>query len=68
MESLISIGLSITLAIVLFLALRSVMLWYWKIPEMIKHQKEQIRLLKKMVDEKSDGLTKDEKELVEKLR
>ena len=47
METIVIIGI----AIVVFIALREVFCWYYKINETIKLQKEQIRLLLKIAGE-----------------
>jgi len=42
--------LVIAIFIVLFIVLRKVNLWYWKIDDSIKNQEEQIRLLKELTE------------------
>ena len=60
------IAIVIVISILMFFLIRNIMLWYWKITELIKNQKEQIRLLRKIAGEnQADPETKD---LVEKLR
>jgi len=51
METIIGGAVTLLFFILIFLAMRSIMLWYWKIPDIIKYQKEQIRLLKKIAGE-----------------
>ncbi len=50
---IISLLMGLGIILVVFLILRNIMLWYWKVPDIVKNQQEQIRLLKKVVDEKN---------------
>jgi hypothetical protein len=45
------IGLIVAGAIILFLAVREIMTWYWKIDTILKYQQEQTGLLKQLLDE-----------------
>jgi hypothetical protein len=45
------IGLIVAGAIILFLAVREIMTWYWKIDTILKYQQEQTDLLKQLLDE-----------------
>lgn len=45
------IGLIVAGAILLFLAVREIMTWYWKIDTIIKHQSEQSELLRQVLAE-----------------
>jgi hypothetical protein len=76
--------LTLIIGFVIFLLLREVMTWYWKINEMIELQKENNRLLKIIIegiaekeddislelidDEKGNVITKPKKSLREKLK
>ncbi len=46
--------IAIIIAIVIFLALRAIMLWYWKIDEIIQNQRKTNFLLKKIAEK--DGV------------
>lgn len=60
-RSLITFIVGFVIIIVLFLALRALMLWYWKVNILIENQEEQIRLLKKIAGEK-EIISKEKKE------
>ena len=47
-QGLISISIIIAICLGLFLVLRAVVLWYWKIDKLVANQETQIRLLKKL--------------------
>ena len=49
MGSLFMSLLSLLIFIVLFLVFRSVILWYWKVDQIVKNQKEQIEGMKLIV-------------------
>jgi hypothetical protein len=48
-----------------FLLLREVLLWYWKINEIVQNQKKTNYLLAKILYEKGGELTDDEKKWLE---
>ncbi|HEY9048260.1 MAG TPA: hypothetical protein VIN08_20275 [Ohtaekwangia sp.] len=50
--------LAIGFCILLFLALRALFLWYWKINEIVNNQKTQIRLLSDLLQEIKKNSTK----------
>jgi uncharacterized membrane protein YqiK len=43
--------LGFSICIVLFLALRMLFLWYWRVDTIVENQEIQIRLLKKLLEE-----------------
>jgi hypothetical protein len=45
------IGLIVAGAIILFLAVREIMTWYWKIDTILKYQDEQTELMKQILIE-----------------
>ncbi len=50
MGEIFGLLLSLAIFILIFLALRGLFLWYWKINLMILNQEKQIDLLRKLVD------------------
>lgn len=44
----LAFGLAITIGI--FLAIRAIVLWYWKIDTIVENQQKQIQLLTQLVD------------------
>jgi CHASE3 domain sensor protein len=50
-QELFALVLIIGFCFMLFLALRAVVLWYWKINEIVNNQQQQIRLLTDLLKE-----------------
>ncbi len=55
--------IAVVIGIVVFIALRELLLWYWKIPEIIKNQKETNFLLRKMLERETGKLPEEKDEL-----
>ncbi len=51
LQELFALVLIIGFCLMLFLALRAVVLWYWKINEIVNNQQQQIRLLTDLLKE-----------------
>jgi len=48
-EALFSFLIVVAIAILLFLVLRAIVLWYWKIDTIVSNQQKQIELLTKIL-------------------
>jgi len=58
--------LGLTVFLIIFLALRQVVLWYWKVETLLKNQNEQTRILTSIYNsiEENNRLTQSQIELV----
>jgi uncharacterized protein YpmB len=50
LSGLLMLCIALAIAIVLFLAIRAIVLWYWHIDNFVENQKTQINLLSKLLD------------------
>jgi len=53
MSLLIEFLVGLLISLVIFLVIRSIVLWYWKIDVIVKNQEEQIRLLSQSLEQEN---------------
>ena len=60
-QELVAVFLTLGICILIFLTLRALMLWYWKINSIVENQEEQIKLLKELVSTLDTGVDRYKK-------
>ncbi len=60
MDNFIQILMGILLVIIIFVALRELVMWYWKINAIIKNQEKTNLMIKKYIEAKGIQFTDDE--------
>jgi len=60
MDNFIQILMGVLLVIIIFVALRELVMWYWKINAIIKNQEKTNLMIKKYIEAKGIQFTDDE--------
>ena len=64
-NEILSIFIVVGIVAIVFIVLREVLLWYWKINEMVQNQKKTNYLIAKLLYQKGGELTDAEKKWLE---
>jgi hypothetical protein len=60
MDNFVQILMSVLFVIIIFIALRELVMWYWKINTIVKNQEKTNLMIKKYIEAKGIQFTDDE--------
>lgn len=61
MDNFVQILMSVLFVIIIFIVLRELVMWYWKINTIVKNQEKTNLMIKKYIEAKGIQFTDDEK-------
>jgi hypothetical protein len=61
MDNFVQILMSVLFVIIIFIVLRELVMWYWKINAIVKNQEKTNLMIKKYIEAKGIQFTDDEK-------